>query len=116
MPQKEQSQQQPRPSCSVSEQDSETTGATIGSAAVLPEYVNVGIQLARGTAVRSIIATAGAEAAEGVIAVLGGPVTLGALAIGVGVYAYDRYSGGKVTRFLNRQLAHLELRIGEGCQ
>ena len=57
-----------------------------------------------------------APMSEIVIAVLGGPVTLGALAIGVGVNAYDRYSGGKVTRFLNRQLAHLELRIGEGCQ
>jgi RHS repeat-associated protein len=108
--------QQPKSVCSVTEQDSADTAASVGSLATIPEFAKLGTRLARGIALRAILTEAGAEAAGGAIAIFGGPVTVGAIAIGVGVYAYDRYSGGDVTKFVNRQLAHMKLRIGEGCR
>lgn len=45
-------------------------------------------------------------------------MTLGAAAIGAGVYAYDRYSGGAVTKFLNRTSDRLGvvMKVGNGCK
>jgi hypothetical protein len=84
--------------------------------AALPEFGKLAFQVAKGVGIRSILTGAGAEAAEGALAVFGGPVTLGIVAVGVGVYAYDRYSGGQVTRFANRALERIGSEIGEGCK
>jgi hypothetical protein len=100
--------------CTVTEQDSAITGGTAGATVAVPHYVHIATRLYRGATIASI-ATAEATGG-GLIALLGGPVTVGAIAIGVGIYAYDRYSGGSVTRFANRQLSRINARIGEGCQ
>ncbi len=93
-----------------------------GATAAIPEYVGLGAKVLRSGVGRTILSV-GAEAAatgglEGAIALLGGPVTLGAVAIGAGIYAYDRYSGGQVTKLFNRTSDNLGLglKIGNGCK
>jgi hypothetical protein len=58
------------------------------------------------------------EGIEGAIALLGGPITIGIAAVAIGVYAYDRYSGGQVTKFINRTTDKfgLGIQIGNGCK
>jgi RHS repeat-associated protein len=109
-------QEHPNNQCSVSSSSSATTGGIAGSLAALPEYAKLALQVAKGTGIRAILTGAGTEAAESALAVFGGPVTLGIVAVGVGVYAYDRYSGGQVTRLVNRALEPTGLKIGEGCK
>ncbi len=116
MPQKEKPQKEDQ--CAVTPRDSANTAGTAGATAAIPEFVKLGVNVARGVAFRSIILGAGAEAAGGALAVFGGPVTLAVIGIGGAVYAYDRYSGGQATRFANRSLERLgsQLQIGNGCK
>lgn len=85
--------------CPVSADNSMGTGAVAGSAAyALPHVLRTGIAALRGASTLEIVGevAAGAAGTAGLVAVGGFIVVAG------GVYAYDRYSGGKVTRFLRK--------------
>jgi RHS repeat-associated protein len=110
--------QQQQNQCKVTQEDSANTAATGGAFAAIPEFAKLGVNVAKGVGIRSILIGAGVEASEGALAVFGGPVTLGIVGVATAIYAYDRYSGGKATRFVNRTLANagVSLEVGAGCK
>jgi RHS repeat-associated protein len=88
--------------CKPTQDDSVKTGAIAGSLAYGEEFLRMGFMAARGASAVTLFF-------EGAAAATAGTAIVAFVVVGGAVYAYDVYSGGKVTRALSKLIVY------EGC-